>query len=252
MNRFYRIPAGAGIEPAVNANDVYIKHESVDAWYRETRDINGETIPVVVLQGAELSLVRDGSWSAQLDSCVGGCDGGIIPSPAGGVRVAYGGLYQTDPSGFDMVEFSGIGNWTVLTSDAVALSGYADDGTSQVTYDLAENSITVNWDSPVPVGANLVQFTVVWGVASVGNDQIYEFGLLVNGFGITPPGSNAVMSYERAGDVETLVQQGHTVLNNGDKVQLMVRNTNGTNPLRLYQVNIRLTVLAQEPVLSGQ
>ena len=252
MNRFYRIPAGAGIEPAVNANDVYLKHESVDSWYRETREINGETVPVVVLNGADYSLVRDGSWSAQLDSCVGGCDGGIVPSPGGKVRVAYGGVYQANPSGFDLVELPNTGDWKVLTSDVVPLNGYEGVSTSQMAYDLTENSITLNWDSPVPAGANLAQFTVVWGVAAVGNDQVYEFGLLVNGNSISPPGGNAVMSYERAGDVETLVQQGQTVFNDGDKIQLMVRNTNGTNPLRLYQVNFRLTVLAQEPVLLGQ
>ena len=54
------------------------------------------------------------------------------------------------------------------------------------------------------------------------------------------------MHMERGGDIETLVQQGHGTVSNGDVFKLYARNMTGTNPLRLYTVNARLTVTSQD------
>jgi len=246
MKRFFKIPALAVITPNVNPEDVYIRWDLVRGRNREQQVINGQPTAVVVLEGTGQSVVRDGEWSQQLDSCVGGCNGGILPPPSGNgtVRTAYGGMFQAVPTGYDEINFTTPGEWVVLTNDVVQLVGYEPGGTDEVVYDLVENSMTLDWADPAPTTRQFAQITVFWSVASVGNDQTYEFGVLLNGVDVTPPSGRAVMSYERAGDVETLAQQGQGALNNGDKLQLVVRNVNGTNPLRLYTVNARVTVSA--------
>ena len=250
MNRFFKLPAGMVIEPATNTSDLYIRAETVRAWYREDRDIDGEMVPVVVIddgfavEGSNSGVVRDGSWSSQLDSCVGGCDGGgPTPPPGdGSVRSAFGGIFQPNPTGYTEIQFPVMGEWVVLDNSKLELWPYEPDGTDEFAYDMTENSMTLDWADPPPIGRQFAQITVVWSVAAVGNDQIYEFGLIFNDTQITSPSSRAVLSFERAGDVETLVQQGHGTVQPDTKIQLVVRNVNGMNPLRLYTVNMRATV----------
>ena len=242
MKRFFQIPAGSVILPEVNATAVNISHDTVESWYRETRQINGSPTDVVVLWGPNVEVAIDGPWVDQLDSCIGGCDGGVGPVPGDQQRLAYGGCYQPVPTGYNEVRFTTTGDWVTLTEDVVILTGYEPDSSDGVDFDPVGNGLILNWPAPVPTGKQTAQVTVVWSVAAVGNDQIYEFGVVVNGSQITPPSGRAVLSYERAGDVETLVQQGIGPINNGDRIQLIVRNVNGTNPLRLYGVNAKVIV----------
>ena len=250
MNRFYRIPAGSVVEPAPNAAEIYIKHELLRAWYREDREIDGGMVPVVVLVGSEYSVVRDGSWSSQLDSCVGGCDGGIGPSPGSGgsIRTAYGGMIAADPFGFTEISFPAADEWVILDGTKMNLLGYSPDGTDEYSYDLVNNAMELAWNDPVPLNGSYTSAIVVWSVAATGNDQTYAFTWFVDDQLASKQGEVYLIN-ERGGDIETLVQQGHNKLENGTRIQLAVKNMTGTNLLRLYGLNWRMTSTNQNEIV---
>jgi len=196
-------------------------------------------------EGTKDYIALDGEWRQQLESCVGGCNGGgPSPTPGGALRVGYAGLYQPDISEYTEISFPTAGDWVDITSDVLLLESYAAEDVNEMLVDLAANTVRLTWVPPVPASPGFGEITVVWNVASVGNDQTYEFGVKQNGV-VRPPGTRTMLDYERAGDVETLVMQGHGEMSDGDVFQLVVRNVTDTNPLRLYGLNWRTTVTSQ-------
>ena len=257
MSKYFSIPHDAliGQPPPTQVTptgDYHFAHSRLRFWAQADQG-SRQVVAMLFDPGDEIVYAVDGPWRQQLESCSGGCDGGSGPTPGGGgeVRVAYGGVFQPDPRNYSEVQFTTPGEWVVLDNSVVQMEGYDPDGTDEMTYDLAENSVTLDWLDPVPTSRQFAQVTVFWSVAAVGNDQTYEFGVIFNSNQITSPNGRVILDYERAGDVETLAQHGQGLVQNGDKLQLVVRNVNGTNPLRLYTVNMRITVSAQnDPIIN--
>ena len=157
MNRFFKIPAGAVILSTPNAVDIYVKTELVRSWYREVR--NGEQ--VVVLEGVDITVVHDGEWSQQLESCVGGCESGDGPITQGGtIRTAYGGMIDRDPFTFTTISFDQPDTWHMLDGSCIDLAAYSPEGTDEYGYDLVENSMTLSWDDPKPANGSYTSVLV--------------------------------------------------------------------------------------------
>jgi len=249
---FFKVPAGTVVEPEPNINDINVKTEIIRAWYREVREINGEPANVVVLVGSEYAVVLDGEWSQQLESCTGGCDGGIVPDPpavGGLIRTAYGGMIAADPFGYTEISFPAVDEWVILDGSKMNLLPYSPDGTDEYSYDLVNNAMELAWTDPVPLNSSYTSAIVVWSVAATGNDQTYAFTWFVDGQPASRQGE-VYLIQERGGDIETLVQQGHNKLANGTRIQLAVKNLTGTNLLRLYGLNWRMTSSNQDEVLT--
>ena len=105
--------------------------------------------------------------------------------------------------------------------------------------------MTLSWDDPKPANGSYTSAVVVWSVAATGNDQTYAFTWFVDGVQASKQ-AEVYLINERGGDIETLVQQGHTLFNDGAKVQLAVKNIGGTNDLRIYGLNWRMTSTNQD------
>ena len=225
MNRFYRIPAGSVVEPAPNAAEIYIKHELLRAWYREDREIDGEMVPVVVLVGSEYSVVRDGSWSSQLDSCVGGCDGGSGPTPSG-VEVLSGGIFQqsTQPTDFS---FAAPGIWYPVDGATLSFQAYPVEATKNCSY--TADSVVVDRSGWVRVIATIT-------ARPYGNDQTYALAAGVNG--VAGELTQVRMLNEAGNESESVTIHGSLEVAAGDQISLFAMNVDDVNDLRLFGVNL--------------
>ena len=170
-------------------------------------------------------IALDGSWSSQLDSCVGGCDGGSGPTPSG-VEVLSGGIFQqsTQPTDFS---FAAPGIWYPVDGATLSFQAYPVEATKNCSY--TADSVVVDRSGWVRVIATIT-------ARPYGNDQTYALAAGVNG--VAGELTQVRMLNEAGNESESVTIHGSLEVAAGDQISLFAMNVDDVNDLRLFGVNL--------------
>jgi len=223
-------------------SDIYLKYEDVRAWGKVDQPRGTVVIIDLAPKGTERQdfdtfIAYDGQWVQQLlnystDETGGGGTGG-----QGDLRVAAGGFYGLFSPSLS-VSFPAANTFVELNqANLVGLNPYAQAGSSNVTYDIVNNRLRLDWTTPVPTSDSWLQGIAVLTLAATNNNQTYAVAFGVNG--VVEPQFQVQFIRENPGDSETVTLHGHRQVPNGTELSIFIANLTSTSPVEISNVNFR-------------
>ncbi|MFM1900885.1 MAG: hypothetical protein RLZZ216_1461, partial [Cyanobacteriota bacterium] len=181
-------------------------------------------------------VAADGLWVQQLLNWTTDESGGGGIGGQGDLRVAAGGFYGLFIPPVQ-VNFPAAGAWVELNSSVLQLQPYAAAGSSNVTYDVVNNRLRLDWGAPIPQVSSWMQGMAALTVAASSNNQTYAIAFGVNGTVETDTQVRFIR--ENPNDSETVTLHGHRQVPNLTELSLFISNQTSTAPVAISNVNFR-------------
>ena len=220
--------------------DVQISFSEVVAWWRVVQSRG--TVVFIRLKISDdafgvddgLFVALDGTWTEALEDSTAPPGGG---GGGGDIRVAAGGFYGLFEPALS-VSFPAANTFVELNqANLVGLNPYAQAGSSNVTYDVVNNRLRLDWAAPVPTTDSWLQGMAVLTLAATNNNQTYAVAFGVNG--VVEPQFQVQFIRENPGDSETVTLHGHRQVPNGTELSIFIANLTSTSPVEISNVNFR-------------